>query len=464
MKRREFLKGAAAAGITAMTAGALSTDIPKSDAQRTREALMRTPQRRGKSVAGYADKPMDRIRTGHIGVGARGPGHLAHALVLDGVEVTAICDIHKPSLDAAVKRVTDAGRPAPRTFGNGEDDFMRMLEMDNLDVVYIATPWQDHARMAIAAMKAGKHALVEVPLALTIEEMWDIVSTAEETQRHCMMLENVNYGREELLCLHMCRLGLFGDLLHAEGAYIHDLRGQMFEVGHGTGSWRTLHYAARNGNLYPTHGLGPIAQYMNICRGDRFDYMSSVGSPSRARAIFAKTDLPDDNPHKNLKFVCGDINTTIIKTVLGRSLMVQWDEQLPRPYNRLNLIQGTNGVWGGFPNRFVLEGETPNTDSWVQGGDLTPIFEKYEHPLWKRMGEEAQRNGGHGGMDFIMNWRVMTCLREGQPLDQNVYEGAAWSAVSPLSEWSVANRGQSIDFPDFTRGEWAKTAPLGIVS
>jgi len=464
MKRREFLQGAAAAGLTAMTAGALSSDIPKSDAERSREALMRVPRRRGQYVGGLALPPMDRIRVGFIGVGARGPGHLAHSLVLDGVEVVAICDIHKPSLDSAVKMVTDKGRPAPRTFGKDKDDFLNMLEMDNLDAVYIATPWEEHARMAIAAMKAGKHAFVEVPMALTIEELWAIVDTAEETQRHCMMLENVNYGREELMVLNMCRMGALGELLHGEAAYIHDLRWQMNEVGHGTGSWRTLHYAARNGNLYPTHGLGPVAQYMNIDRGDRFDYMSSVSSPARSRAIFARTKLPDGNPHKNLRFICGDINTSIIKTAKGRTVMVQWDEQLPRPYNRLNLIQGTQGVWGGFPGRVVIEGETESTDSWVQGQGLQAIYEKYEHPLWKRLEADAERNGGHGGMDFIMNWRIMTCLREGQPLDQNVYEGASWTAVSPLSEWSVANRGQSIDFPDFTRGGWVNTKPLEIIS
>jgi hypothetical protein len=263
------------------------------------------------------------------------------------------------------------------------------------------------------------------------------------------------------MVLNMCRAGLFGELLHGEAAYIHDLRSQMLEVGHGTGSWRTLHYAKRNGNLYPTHGLGPVAQYMNINRGDRLDYLSSVSSPSRMRNLYKET-LADDNPHKKLEYVCGDLNTTIVKTVKGKTLMIQWDEQLPRPYSRLNFIQGTKGAFGGFPDRIVVEGKSKSTDGWEE--DLEPWYKEYDHPLWKRMGEEAKRNGGHGGMDFVMLWRIVYCLRNGLPLDQDVYDAATWSVISPLSEWSVKNRSQSIDVPDFTRGKWKTMEPLAIVS
>lgn len=464
MERREFLKGAAvAAGAGILGASALA-QTKGNDANRKREELLRVPARKGKYMGGFAAPALDRIRVGFIGVGARGPGHLAHSLVIEGCEVVAICDTQKPSLDRAVKMVTDAGRPAPKTFGErGPEDFRRMLEMKDLDVVYISTPWEWHAPMAIAAMRAGKHALVEVPMAYTVEDLWDMVNVSEETQRHCMMLENVNYGREELMVLNLVRQGRLGELLHGEAAYIHDLRGQMHEIDHGTGSWRTFHYAQRNGNLYPTHGLGPVAQYMNIDRGDRMDYLTSVSSPSMARAIYARTAFPEGHPRRDIKFQCGDINTTIVKTVRGRTLMIQWDEQLPRPYTRHNLIQGTDGVWTGFPGRVVIENETPDTHSWVQGSALQDHYKKYDHPLWVRLEADAQKNGGHGGMDFIMNWRVMYCLRNGLPLDQNVYEGASWSVIAPLSEWSVANRSQSIDVPDFTRGEWARTEPLAIV-
>ncbi|HEY0867718.1 MAG TPA: hypothetical protein VGE01_10080, partial [Fimbriimonas sp.] len=307
----------------------------------------------------------------------------------------------------------------------------------------------------------GKHAFIEVPAATTVEDCWRLVDTSERTQRHCMMMENVNYGRDELMVLNMCRQGVFGELLHGEAAYIHDLRGQMNEIERGTGSWRTLEYTRRNGNLYPTHGLGPVAWYMDINRGDRFDYMSSVSSPSRARALWAKEHFPEGHPRRALKFVCGDINTSIVKTVLGRTIMVQWDEQLPRPYNRLNLIQGTRGVWGGFPNRVVVE-DQGSTEDWQQGEELRKWYEKYDHPLWTRLEKEALENGGHGGMDFVMLWRIVYCLRNGLPMDQDVYDAAAWSVIGPLSEKSVANRGRSLDIPDFTRGQWRTMKPVEL--
>ena len=318
--------------------------------------------------------------------------------------------------------------------------------------------------MAVDAMNNGKHAFLEVPACVTMDECWKLVETSEKTRRHCMMMENVNYGREELMVLNMCRLNVFGELLHGEAAYIHDLRWQMNEVERGTGSWRTWHYTKRNGNLYPTHGLGPVAQYMNVNRGDRFDYLSSMSSPARVREIYGRENFAADHQWNKAKFVCGDINTTIVKTVRGKTIMVQWDEQLPRPYTRHNLIQGTKGVWGGFPNRMVCEGRTEDTDRWVQGKDLEPWYEQYEHPLWKRIGEMAKEMGGHGGMDFVMLWRIVYCLRNGLPLDQDVYDAAAWSVITPLSEWSVANRSQSVDVPDFTRGAWKTMKPLEIVS
>jgi hypothetical protein len=383
---------------------------------------------------------------------------------MEGVEIKAICDIHAPAAEASSKRCVDKGRPSPELYTEGRDDYKRMLDRNDIDAVLIATPWEDHVRMSVDVMNRGKHAFLEVPAATTIDGCWELVETSEKRQKHCMMMENVCYGREELLVLNMCRLGVFGELLHGEAAYIHDLRGQMNEVERGTGSWRTYHYAKTNGNLYPTHGLGPVAQYLNINRGDRFDYMSSVSSPARVREIYAREHFPEDHKWNTLKFICGDINTSIIKTVGGKTIMVQWDEQLPRPYTRHNLIQGTRGVWGGFPDRMVVEGRTPSTDSWVRGDDLKPWYDQYEHPLWKRVGEEAVKAGGHGGMDFVMLWRIIYCLRNGLPMDQDVYDGAAWSSVTPLSAESVAARSKSVDFPDFTRGKWKTMKPLAIVS
>jgi hypothetical protein len=278
------------------------------------------------------------------------------------------------------------------------------------------------------------------------------------------MLENVNYGREELLYLNMVRQGILGDLLHAEASYIHALRFQM-ENGDSTGSWRTFEYAKRNGNLYPTHGLGPVAQYMNLARGeDNFGRISSFSTPARGRAAYAKKSTKLSNPQfKTLDFQGGDQNTSIIKTALGRTIMVQWDETTPRPYSRHNLIMGVNGVLAGFPNRIAVEGITKNMHEWAEGADWEAIASKYDHPLYKRLGEVSKKMGGHGGMDFLMLYRVIECLRTGQAVDQNVYEGCFWSAVGPLSEKSVAEDGTPQVFPDFTRGDWKTTKPLAVI-
>ena len=317
-------------------------------------------------------------------------------------------------------------------------------------------------------MKKGAHAFVEVPLAVTLEEMWDIVFTSEQTQKHCMMMENVNYGREELLYLNMCRQGVIGDLLHGEAAYIHELRGQMNQQERGTGSWRTHHYADRNGNLYPTHGLGPVAQYMNLARGeDNFNSLVSFSTPALGRKSYAEKNYAKGHKWNKLDYKGGDFNTSIIKTTLGRTIMIQWDETSPRPYSRLNLVQGTKGALAGFPTRIALEGGvegvTEDHHSWAQGEQLEKIYEKYEHPLYLRLGELSKTMGGHGGMDFMMLYRIVECLRNGDPLDQNVYEGCHWSAVAPLSEKSVAYGGAPQAFPDFTRGKWKSTEPLAIL-
>ncbi len=453
--RREFLAAAGAAS-AALAANAMAVE--------QKPQFNKRAPRGAKSAADLVAPKMDRVRVGFIGVGARGGGHVAQMLSIEGVDVMAICDNHAPTAERSIKRVKDKTGKTPTAYTNGDTDYKRMLDRDDIDIVIISTPWDWHARMAVDTMKAGKHAFLEVPAALTIDECWELVDTSEVTQKHCMMMENVNYGREELMVLNMCRLGVFGDLLHGEAAYIHDLRSQMHEVEHGTGSWRTYEYVKHNGNLYPTHGLGPVAQYMNINRGDRLDYMSSVSSPSRARELYAKANFPADHKWNKVKFQCGDISTTIAKTVNGKTLMIQWDEQLPRPYTRHNLIQGTKGIWAGFPDRVVIEGRTKSTHDWTEGKGLEEFYAEFDHPLWKRVGEEAKRMGGHGGMDFIMLWRIVYCLRNGLPLDQDVYDAATWSVITPLSEWSVKNRGQSIDVPDFTRGKWKTMKPLAVVS
>ena len=421
------------------------------------------PRRAGsRSVMGMAAPPLDTVRVGLIGVGERGTGFVRHFCNIEGARVTAICDTDKVVLDRAAAIVSERGAPEPALFTGDDFAYRGMLGWDGVDIVVISTPWRWHATMAVEAMESGKHAFVEVPAVTTVEEAWQLVDTSERTRMHCMMLENVCYGRDELMVLNMVRQGLFGELLHGEAAYIHELRWQMKQIDRKTGSWRTPWQTRRNGNLYPTHGLGPIAQYMGINRGDRFDYMTSMSSPALGRAAYARREFPEDHPRNRLDYVTGDINTSLIKTVNGRTIMVQYDTTTPRPYSRHNLIQGTNGVFAGFPNRIALEhGGSETFHEWDY--DMAKWYAKYDHPLWTGMGRRAVEQGGHGGMDYLMCWRLVDCLRNGQPLDQDVYDAAAWSVISPISADSVADRGNSKPIPDFTRGAWKTAEPLGIV-
>ena len=421
-----------------------------------------SPVATGEYVGALTAPKLETVRIGFIGVGERGGHHVKLILGLEGIEITAICDSYSPAALQWQKACKEAGQPNVKVYTNGSYDYRNMLEQENIDIVLISTPWRWHAVQAVDTMLSGKHAFVEVPIAVTVEDCWQLVDTAERTQKHCMMMENVCYGQDELMALNMCRLGIFGDLTHGEAAYIHDLRYQMLQIDRGTGSWRTNHHVYRNGNLYPTHGLGPIAQYMNINRGDdAFSHLVSLSSPAAGRQNYATNLFPTNHIRNRVDYYCGDINTSIIKMVMGRTIMVQHDTTTPRPYSRLNLIQGTRGALAGFPTRIHLDGMEHR---WIQGPLLHSFYDRYEHPLWKRLGTEAWLAGGHGGMDFVMLWRMIYCLRNGEPLDQNVYEGCSWSVVSPLSEESVRRNGAPVAFPDFTRGKWRETAPLGIVS
>ncbi|MDA9851544.1 Gfo/Idh/MocA family oxidoreductase [Flavobacteriaceae bacterium] len=426
----------------------------------------------GTYMGDFTAPKLDTVRIALIGVGARGTGHAKQLAAIEGTEIVAIADLYEDWVNRSVTNCKEAGngrhQNIARYFGD-ENQWKLMLKNEKPDAVIIATNWNNHALMAIESMKQGAHAFVEVPVAVSLPEMWEIIDTSEKTKKHCMMMENVNYGREELLYLNLCRKGMLGELLHAEAAYIHELRFQMEEQERGTGSWRTPHYAKRNGNLYPTHGLGPVAQYMNLGRTeDQFASLVSFSSPARGRNLYAEKNYPSDHKWNALDYQGGDINTSIIKTHLGRTIMIQWDETSPRPYTRHNLIQGTKGALAGFPTRIAFEGGVPGvTDShhrWAEGEQLEAILEQHEHPMYKRLGALSKKMGGHGGMDFMMLYRIVECLRNGMPLDQNIYEGCLWSAVSPLSELSVAQGGMPQKFPDFTRGSWKQTQPLNIVS
>lgn len=457
--RRGFLQTlsgltAGLASLTSLQAAAQSKTTKSTSAKRPRHA---------KYMGDFVAPKLDKVKVAIIGVGARGSGHASQLAAIEGVQFVGIADVVEARAKKSEAAVAKFGH-TPKVYFGDDNGWRTMLAETKPDAVFINTPWSLHAPMAIATMQAGAHAFVEVPIATTLKEMWDIVDASEATGRHCMMMENVNYGREELLYLNMVRQGVLGDLLHGEASYIHALRFQM-ENGDSTGSWRTFEYAKRNGNLYPTHGLGPVAQYMNLARSeDTFGRISSFSSPAKGRAAYAKksTKLTSEK-FRELDFKGGDLNTSIIKTALGRTIMVQWDETTPRPYSRHNTIWGVNGVLAGFPNRISVEGITSNYHKWAEGKEWEEIAAKYEHPLYVRLGELATKMGGHGGMDFLMLYRIIECLRKGEALDQNVYEGCFWSAVGPLSEKSVAEDGTPQVFPDFTRGDWRTTNPLKII-
>ena len=451
-ERRDFIKtlGGATAAMAALPAFA-SGQVPA------------PPRKAGAKYMGdFAAPKIPKVRIAMIGVGARGSGHATQLASIEGTEIVAISDLYEDLAKRSEQRVQAKGHK-PKIYFGDPNLYRTMLTEVKPDMVVIATPWEVHAPMGVAAMQAGAHAFIETPIATTLEEMWALVNASEETGRHCMHMENVCYGREELLYLNMVRQGVIGELLHGEAAYIHDLRTQMKEVDRGTGSWRTYHYIKRNGNLYPCHGLGPVAQYMSLGRTeDTFGRLVSFSSPAKARALYAKANFPPGHKWNTSEYRAGDINTSIIKTALGRTIMVQWDEQSPRPYSRLNMIQGTKGTLAGFPNRFAIEGVN-SFHEWTEGEAWEKFVAQYEHPLFRRVGELAKKMGGHGGMDFLELYRMVECLQNGLPLDQNVYEGCFWSSVGPLSEKSVREGGAPQDFPDFTRGNWKTTKPLGIV-
>jgi hypothetical protein len=406
---------------------------------------------------GFAAPPIPDVRIGFVGVGGQGGAHVRNMLRVPGTRVTAICDI-VPERAAQVQTwVTDAKQKEPVLYTRGPRDFERLCQSDDVDLVFNATPWEWHVPVCVAAMTNGKHAATEVPAAMTVDDCWQLVEVAEKQRKHCVMMENCNYDRPEMMVFNMVRQGLFGEILHAEGGYLHDLRPIKFS-DRGEGLWRRAWASKVNGNLYPTHGLGPVANCLDINRGDRFEYLVSMSGPSRGLQQWAKDHFPDGAPQRGEKFVLGDVNVSLIRTARGKTIYVSHDTNLPRPYSRIHLVQGTRGLFQGYPDRVYIEGRSPE-HRWE---DSKAYLAQYDHPLWADLTSSAA-GAGHGGMDYIEDYRLIKCLREGMPTDMNVYDAAALSAVVHLSQRSNAKRSAPMDFPDFTRGKWQTTAPLGIV-
>ncbi|HWR54502.1 MAG TPA: Gfo/Idh/MocA family oxidoreductase [Bryobacteraceae bacterium] len=410
-----------------------------------------TPAAQAENVSGVKFDARKTVRMGFIGLGGRGTGLLRNFAAVDGVQVKALCDINPERLPRAQAVIEKLGQAAPPAFySKGDRGFEELSRRDDIDLIVVATPWKWHVPMAVDAMKQGKHVAVEVPAAVSIDECWELVNTSEKTRRHCTMLENCCYGYNELMMLNMVRAGVFGDLTHGACAYNHDLRRELFS-GRGEALWRRFEHLNRNGNLYPTHGLGPVANYMNINRGDKFEYMVSMSSPALSMAAFRDKNMPADHPTRKEVYRCGDMNVSLIKTAKGRLITLEHDVSSPQPYDRINLIAGTKGIFRDYPPRIYLDSMGNHEFASIDG-----FKAEYEHKYWKELGETARKLGGHGGMDFIECYRLIQNMKEGTIPDMDVYDAAAWSAPGPLSEMSVAKGSAPVAFPDFTRGKWKK--------
>ena len=463
--RREFLKGTMWMGALAASSGCVST-MAKLGGTGT--------------MSGFAVAPIKTLRTGHIGLGMRGPAAAHRMASIPGTRVTALCDLYADRTAAVQKWFADNGKPAAKEYV-GAEAWKALCEADDVDLVYITTPWAWHAPMAIYAMEHGKHVAIEVPAAMTLEECWALVETSERTGRHCMQLENCCYGEAEMLSLNLVRNGLLGEIQHAEGAYIHDLRELSYQdLAHGGyhDYWRLRWNQRHVGNPYPTHGLVPVMQAMNINRGDRFDYLNCIQCDPKCNDLYAAAKYGAESWQARVHPVCGDQSVTTIRTVKGRTIMIQHTVNSPRPYSRLNLVQGTKGIFSGIDfslREFYVTSGNPVQIGWEKElgkgchsffdyDEVQKIREEYRHPLWKAAGELAKKIGGHGGMDFLMDLRLSYCLQNGLPLDQDVYDLATSCSLCELSERSCRDRGNSQDVPDFTRGGWKTAKPLGIES
>ena len=454
--RRKFIQQLAA-GTGALAVGLPSFSRVHKDEDDRKQNVLLAGKSQVFNMCGYAAPKIDTVRVGIIGLGNRGSGAVDRLSYIDGLEIVALCDKYPDRVAEQQLVLQKAGRPKAKEF-SGETGWKSLCELEGVDLVYTPTPWDLHSPIALYAMNHGKHVATEVNAALTIDDCWQLVETSERTKKHCMMLENCCYDFFELLTLNMARNGLFGELLHAEGAYIHNLsRDYLFNKEAYADMWRLKQNIGHNGNLYPTHGLGPIAQCLNINRGDKFEYLTSTSTFDFTLNALAKEKAETDTFFKEYvdKPYRGNMNTTVIKTYKGKTIMLQHDVSSTRPYSRIHLLSGTKGAAQKFPDpERVSFGH-----EWIKEDELKALYDKYAPPIVKHIGAMAKNIGGHGGMDFIMDWRLIDCLRNGLPLDQDVYDAATWSSIIPLSQQSVASKSTSLDVPDFTRGAWKANKP-----
>ena len=444
INRRNFIK-------TTATASAVATVMP---------------------TALFSSQANKRVKMGFMGTGMRGQWVLSLAAKYPEVDIPAICDIDDGMIESALKILKDAGKPEPHVYKNGDEDFLNMVQNETLDGMYIATPWEWHHPMAIAAMKNGMHVGTEVPAALTINDCWDLVNVSERTGKLCMIMENVCYRRDVMAVLNMVQQGMFGELLHCQGGYQHDLRHVKFndginpygggvefgEKGFSEAKWRTQHSVDRNGDLYPTHGLGPVSTMLDINRGNRMVHLTSTATQSRGLHKYIVDQGGPDHPNADVDFKCGDIVTTVIKCANGQTIMLSHDTNNPRPYSLNFRVQGTNGIWQKDAQSIYIEGTSPESHRW-ENEDV--YLNKYDHPLWKRFSdaENTISHTGHGGMDFFIVRAFIETLKGADPVI-DVYDAVSMSVICPLSEKSIRLGSTAVKIPDFTRGKWEENKPI----
>jgi predicted dehydrogenase len=416
-------------------------------------------------VLSLATAPLPTVRVAFIGLGMRGPGHVESLINIPGVEIVALCDMLEKNTKSVNEMLVKAGRPKAKEYFGDENAWRKVTALPNVDLVYVATDWKHHASIGVQAMKDGKHVAIEVPAAMTMEEIWDLINTSEKTRKHCMQLENCVYDFFELTTLNMAQQGLFGEILHAEGSYIHNLEPYWEDYWN---NWRLDYNIKHRGDIYATHGMGPACQALNIHRGDKMNYLVSMDTKVVSIPAFIK-----EKTGKDLKdFKNGDHTMTMIRTENGKTIQIQHDVANPRPYSRMYQLTGTKG----FANKYPVEGYA--LDSKAIGADIAPkhenltahsfvpeelkkaLMQKYKNPIVIGIEEKAKEVGGHGGMDFILNYRLIHCLQNGLPLDMDVYDLAEWSCLAPLTEKSLENNSAPVEIPDFTRGGWNKLKGL----
>lgn len=404
---------------------------------------------------------LDVVRVGFIGLGMRGPGAVSRFTYIEGTQVVALCDLYEKNVEKCQKTLEKAGRPKAVGYFGSEDAWKQLCERTDIDLVYIATDWKNHAKMALYAMEKGKHVAIEVPGAMSMTEIWALIDMSEKTRKHCMMLENCVYDFFELTTLNMAQQNVFGEVLHTEGSYIHNLEDFWDSYAN---NWRLDYNEKHRGDVYPTHGLGPACQLLDIHRGDKMNYLVAVDTkPVNGPAYVKKSSGRDAADFKN-----GDHTITMIRTEKGKTIQIQHNVVTPRPYSRMYQLTGTDG----FANKYPIEGyclrptqvdasiaanhEDLNAHGFVSKEVKDALMAKYKHRIHKELEETAKKVGGHGGMDYIMDFRLVYCLRNGLPLDMDVYDLAEWSCLTELTAISLDNNSAPVAVPDFTRGSWNK--------